>query len=138
MDTDSHSDSEIREILSLKNVAVVGMSRDPSKDAHQIPRYLIEKGYNVIPVNPSTDEILGRRCYRSLLEVPERIEIADIFRPSEHVQPVVKDAIAKGIKVVWMQMGISNREAKEDAEKHGIKVIYNRCMMEEHRRLGLA
>jgi len=135
MDRDKHSDQEIRQILSMKNVAVVGMSRDPSKDAHLIPKYLINNGYNVIPVNPTADEILGRKCYKSLLEVPEKIDIVDVFRPSEHVPPIIKDAVAKGVKVVWMQIGISNNDAEQEASKNGIKVVYNRCMMEEHRRL---
>lgn len=135
MEKDNHSDAEIKEILSMKNVAVVGMSRDPNKDAHLIPKYLINNGYNVIPVNPTADEILGRKCYKTLLDVPDRIDIVDLFRPSEHVPPIVKDAIAKGVKVVWMQLGISNEEAAQEASEHGIKVVYNRCMLQEHKRL---
>lgn len=134
MERDSHSDAEIKQILSMKNVAVVGMSRDPSKDAHHVPKYLIENGYNVIPVNPTAEEILGRKCYKSLLDVPDKIDIVDVFRPSEHVPPIVKDAITKGAKVVWMQLGISNNEAAQEASEHGIKVVYNRCMLIEHRR----
>jgi len=135
MEKDNYSDSEIKQILSMKNVAVVGMSRDPSKDAHLIPKYLINNGYNVIPVNPTADEILGRKCYKSLLDVPDKIDIVDVFRPSEHVPPIVKDAIAKSVKVVWMQLGISNKEATQEASQHGIKVVYNRCMLQEHKRL---
>jgi hypothetical protein len=135
METDGYSDSEIREILSMKNVAVVGMSKNPEKDAHQIPRYLMNNGYNVIPVNPTADEILGKKCYKNLREVPESVDIVDVFRPSEDVPPVVKDAIAKGVKVVWMQLGISNKEAAKEASEKGIKVVYNRCMLQEHRRL---
>jgi len=136
MERDSYSDSEIKQILSMKNVAVVGMSRDPSKDAHHVPKYLIENGYNVIPVNPTAEEILGRKCYKSLLDVPDKIDIVDVFRPSEDVPPIVKDAITKGAKVVWMQLGISNNEASQEASKHGIKVVYNRCMLVEHGRLS--
>jgi predicted CoA-binding protein len=135
MERDSCSDSEIKQILSMKNEAVVGMSRHPSKDAHHVPKYLIENGYNVIPVNPTAEEILGRRCYKTLLDVPDKIDIVDIFRPSEHVPPIVKDAITKGVKVVWMQLGISNKEAAQEASKHGIKVVFNRCMLIEHARL---
>ena len=136
MERDSYSDSEIKQILSMKNVAVVGMSRDPNKDAHHVPKYLIENGYNVIPVNPTAEEILGRKCYKSLLDVPDKIDIVDVFRPSEDVPPIVKDAITKGVKVVWMQLGISNNEAAQEASKHGIKVVYNRCMLVEHGRLS--
>ena len=135
MESDKHSDSEIREILSMKNVAVVGMSKNPEKDAHQIPKYLMNSGYNVIPVNPTADEILGKKCYKNLREIPGNVDIADVFRPSEDVPPIVQDAIAKGVKVVWMQLGISNKEATKEASEKGIKVVYNRCMMEEHRRL---
>jgi len=135
MERDGYSDSEIKQILSMKNIAVVGMSKDPSKDAHHVPKYLIDNGYNVIPVNPTAEEILGRKSYKSLLDVPDRIDIVDVFRPSEHVPPVVKDAIAKGAKVVWMQLGISNNEAAQQASKHGIKVVFNRCMLVEHGRL---
>jgi hypothetical protein len=135
MERDGYSDSEIKQILSMKNIAVVGMSKDPSKDAHHVPKYLIDNGYNVIPVNPTAEEILGRKSYKSLLDVPDKIDIVDVFRPSEHVPPVVKDAIAKGAKVVWMQLGISNNEAAQEASKHGIKVVYNRCMLVEHGRL---
>ena len=135
MESDKHSDSEIREILSMKNVAVVGMSKNPEKDAHQIPKYLMNSGYNVIPVNPTADEILGKKCYKNLREIPGNVDIVDVFRPSEDVPPIVQDAIAKGVKVVWMQLGISNEEATKEASEKGIKVVYNRCMMEEHRRL---
>ena len=135
MERDSYSDSEIKQILSMKNVAVVGMSKDPNKDAHHVPKYLIDNGYNVIPVNPTAEEILGRKSYKSLGDVPDKIDVVDVFRPSEHVPPIVKDAIAKGAKAVWMQLGISNDEAAQEASKHGIKVVYNRCMLIEHRRL---
>jgi predicted CoA-binding protein len=135
MERDGYSDSEIKEIMSMKNIAVVGMSKNPDKDAHQIPKYLINSGYNVIPVNPTADEILGRKCYKNLREVPGNVDVVDVFRPSEDVPPIVKDAIAKGVKVVWMQLGISNKEAEKEALENGIKVVYNRCMMEEHLRL---
>ncbi len=135
MERDGYSDSEIKEIMSMKNIAVVGMSKNPDKDAHQIPKYLINNGYNVIPVNPTADEILGRKCYKNLREVPGNVDVVDVFRPSEDVPPIVKDAIAKGVKVVWMQLGISNKEAEKAASEKGIKVVYNRCMMEEHLRL---
>jgi len=136
MDRDSYSDDEIREILSMKRVAVVGMSKNPAKAAHEVPKYLIEQGYDVIPVNPTADEVLGRRCYKSLRDVPGNIDIVDIFRPSEDVPPIVEDAIAKGAKVVWMQLGISNDAAAKQATEHGIRAVYNRCMLQEHQRLA--
>ena len=133
--SDGYTDEEILEILKLKRIAVVGMSRDPSKDAHMVPKYLIEQGYRVYPVNPFADEILGLKSYKSLLDIPEEIDIVNIFRPSEHVFPIVKDAVKKGAKVVWMQLGIYNEEAVEYAKKHGLKVVWNRCIYREHRRL---
>ncbi len=136
MPKDSHMDSEIKSILSdYKNVAVVGMSREPGKDSHEVPAYLIQKGYNVIPVNPNADSILERKSYKSISDASEKIDIVDIFRPSDKVLPVVFAAIKKSPKVIWMQEGIYNEEAKKLAESKGIKVIFNRCMMKEHIRL---
>lgn len=137
MERDNYSDDEIKSILSLKNIAVVGISRDPNKDAHIVPRYLMENGYNIIPVNPSADEILGRKAYKGLKDVPDdvRIDLVDVFRPSDQLLPIVKEAVEKGVKAIWLQLGIYNREAVEEAKRHGIKVVYNRCMMQEHKRL---
>ncbi len=137
MQRDRYSDDEIRSILTImKNIAVVGISRDPSKDAHIVPKYLMDKGYNVIPVNPYADEILGKKVYKNLRDVDEQIDIVDVFRPSEQVHAIVKEAIERGnIKVIWLQLGIYNKEAIEEAERHGIKVVYNRCIMQEHKRL---
>jgi len=135
MEQDDHSDEQIRDILSLKKVAVIGMSKHSSKAAHFVPKYLFDNGYDVIPVNPSTEEILGKKCYKSVLEINEQIEIVDIFRPSDQVLPFVQEAIKKKPKVIWLQEGIHNSEAEELARKEGIKVIFNRCMLAEHRRL---
>ncbi len=135
MERDDYSDEQIRDILSLKKVAVIGMSKHSSKAAHFVPKYLFDNGYDVIPVNPSTEEILGKKCYKSVLEINEQIEIVDIFRPSDQVLPFVQEAIKKKPKVIWLQEGIHNSEAEELARKEGIKVIFNRCMLAEHRRL---
>ncbi len=135
MDQDNHSDEQIRDILSLKKVAVIGMSKHSSKAAHFVPKYLFDNGYDVIPVNPTAEEILGKKCYNSVSEINEEIEIVDIFRPSDQVLPFVQDAIKKKPKVIWLQEGIHNSEAEELARKEGIKVIFNRCMLAEHRRL---
>jgi predicted CoA-binding protein len=134
--SDTHSDDELRKIYDLKDIAVVGMSKNMEKAAHYVPKYLIEKGYNVIPVNPTTREILGRKSYSSISEVPENIDIVDVFRRSEEVPNVIADAMKKkGIKYIWMQEGIYNEEAESKAKENGFDVIYNRCMMAEHRRL---
>ena len=133
MNTDSHSPSDIRKILKLKNIAVVGMSNTEGKPANFVPKYLIENGYNVIPVNPTTTEVLGRKTYPKVSDVPGQVDIVDVFRRSEDVPPVVDDAIKKkGIKVIWMQSGIYNQEAERKAKENGIDVVYNRCMKVEH------
>jgi predicted CoA-binding protein len=136
MEIDSHSDGEIKKFYDLKNIAVVGMSKNEDKAAHYVPKYLIGLGYNVIPVNPTASEIHGRKSYPAVTSVPEKIDIVDIFRPSEDVPAVVLDALKKdGIKVIWMQEGIYNEEAERMARERGIEVVYNRCMLAEHRRL---
>ena len=136
MEVDSHSDGEIIKFYDLKNIAVVGMSKNEGKAAHYVPKYLIDRGYNIIPVNPTAGEIQGRRSYPAVSSVPEKIEIVDIFRPSEDVPAVVEDALKKeGIKVIWMQEGIYSEEAEGMAREKGIEVVYNRCMLAEHVRL---
>ena len=135
MDCDSHTDDEIRKIYLLKNIAVVGMSKNPDKAAHYVPKYLHDKGYNIIPVNPTAIEILGKKCYPSLLDVPVEIDIVDVFRPSEQVKPVIEESIKIKPKVIWLQEGIHNPEAEMIAQKSGIKVVFNRCMLAEHQRL---
>lgn len=136
MNTDSFSDDELREFYKMKNIAVVGMSKTDGKPANYVPKYLIEHGYNVIPVNPTAPEIMGKKSYNVVSSVQEPIDIVDVFRPSDDVLPVVQDAIKKqGIKLIWMQLGIYNEEAENLAKKKGIKVVYNRCMLEQHQRL---
>jgi len=136
MEVDSYSDDEIRQILSLKNVAVVGMSKNADKAAHYVPKYLLTQGYNVIPVNPTADEILEKKCFQSLQDVDQSIDIVDVFRPSDQVIPIVQEAIKKKPKVIWLQEGIHNPEAEDMARKAGIKIVFNRCMLAEHQRLS--
>ena len=135
MEQDSSSDQQIREILSLSKVAVVGMSKNPSKAAHYVPKYLADHGYDITPVNPTTDKILEKKCYGSISEVDKDIDIVDIFRPSDQVLPIIQEAIKKKPKVIWLQEGIHNPEAEKLATQAGIKVIFNRCMLAEHQRL---
>ena len=135
-DTDNFSDQEIRDIYKLKNIAVVGMSPTDGKPSNYVPKFLIEKGYNVIPVNPNYLNILNKKSYSKVSEIPENIDIVDIFRKTEDALSVIKDSINKeGIKVIWMQKGINNKEGEVLASNKGIKVLYNRCMLEEHKRL---
>ncbi len=135
MEKDDHSDDEIKQIFSLKNVAVVGMSKHPEKAAHFVPKYLSEQGFNILPINPTSSEILNKKCYSSVTEVDEPIDIVDVFRPSDQVLPFVEEAIKMKPKVIWLQEGIHNQEAEELARKEGIKVVFNRCMLAEHQRL---
>lgn len=136
MEQDPSSDEQIREILSLNKIAVVGMSKNSSKAAHYVPKYLSENGYDITPVNPTAEEILDKKCYNSISEIDEDIDIVDVFRPSDQVLPVIKEAIKKKPKVIWLQQGIHNSEAEDLAKKAGIKVIFNRCMLAEHQRLS--
>ncbi|HID04308.1 MAG TPA: CoA-binding protein [Candidatus Caldiarchaeum subterraneum] len=135
---DGLPDGEIKRILSeYKRVAVVGMSRDPSKPAHYVPKFLKMHGYEIIPVNPVADEILGLKAYKSLGEVPEAFDVVDVFRPSEQVLPVAEDVLRLRVKpkVFWMQEGIYSKEAAELLRREGITVVWDRCMMREHNRL---
>ena len=134
--TDNHTDEEIRKIYNFRNIAVVGMSRDPAKPAHSVPKYMMERGYNIIPVNPIASEILGRRTYAYVSDIKSQIDIIDVFRPSKDVYPVVEDSIKKsGITVIWLQEGIHNVEAEKIALDNKIDVVFNRCIMAEHMRL---
>ena len=135
MEQDEYTDEQIRDILSFKKVAVIGMSKHSSKAAHYVPKYLSDNGFDVTPVNPTANEILGKKCYDSVSEINEEIEIVDIFRPSDQVLLVIQEAIKKKPKVIWLQEGIHNPESEELARKEGIKVVYNRCMLAEHQRL---
>jgi len=139
------SQNKIEEILTkYKTVAVVGLSREPDKDSHIVSEYLKRQGFRIIPVNPFADEILGEKSYKSLLDIPaeiqKTIEIVDVFRPAEDVPPIVAQAVALKRKfgkpyVFWMQLGIVNEEAAETARKAGLKVVMDKCIMVEHRRL---
>ena len=132
---DSHTDEEIKDIFALKKIAVIGMSRHPVKAAHFVPKYLSEQGFDITPVNPTTNEILGKKCYPDISSVQDSIDIVDVFRPSEQVLPVVQNAIKKKPKVIWLQEGIHNEEAENLAREHGIDIVFNRCMLAEHQRL---
>lgn len=125
----------VLEILKRnKNVAVVGISSKPHRPSHEIAAYLKESGYRMIGVNPNETMVLGEKCYPRLQEVPEPVEIVDIFRKAEDVPPVVDDAIEKGAKVIWMQLGIENREAADKAVAAGMVVVMDACILVEHRK----
>jgi predicted CoA-binding protein len=130
------SDDQLRDILTLDTVAVVGCSTTPGKAAHDIPKYLIDHGYNVIPVNPFADEIFGQDAYDSLAEVEADIDIVDVFRPSEEVPDIVEGVIDRtDAGVVWLQLGIRHDEAAARAEEAGKRVVQDKCIKVEHQRL---
>jgi uncharacterized protein len=132
----SLNDDEITEILRPpKTIAVVGISDRPERDSHSVAKYLQDQYYRVIPVNPMLQRVLNRPCYPSLSDIPERVDIVDIFRRSEAVPEIVDEAIAIGAKVVWMQLGVVNEAAAEKAEQAGLMAVMNRCIKVEHRRL---
>lgn len=127
---------EIPQILrTFKTVAVVGASRNPQKDSHQIFLYLLRHGFEACPVNPNADEIAGHKCYKSLNGLPKKPEMVDIFRPSAEVMPIVDEAIKVGAKAIWMQLGVINEEAAQKARKAGLEVIMNHCIAMENEKL---
>jgi len=128
---------EIGQILkNYRNIAVVGLSPKENRPSNQVAAYLLAAGYHVIPVNPGQSEIFGRPCYPDLLAVPEPVEIVDIFRRSEEVEPIVEQAIKIGAKAIWMQLGIVNKAAATLAREAGLKVIMDRCLKIEHQNLA--
>ena len=137
MEQDSYSDKQIIEFLSFKTVAVIGMSKHSSKAAHYVPKYLLDNGYDITPVNPTADKILEINCYDSISEINGPIDIIDVFRPSDQISSIIHDCIEKKPKVIWLQEGIHDFESEELARKAGILVVFNRCMLAEHQRLGL-
>jgi predicted CoA-binding protein len=118
---------DVAEALSLKTWAVVGCSPDPSRDSHDIAKLLQDRGYRVIPVNPSCDEVLGERSYARLADIPEPVDVVDIFRRSSAAGAHVDEAIAIGAKAVWMQLGVIDAEAAARAREAGLHVVMDRC-----------
>jgi len=131
-------DEEIKDTLcNCRTVAVVGISPKEDRPSYIVAAYLKSKGYRITPVRPDGEEILGEKVYHSLMEIPKEIgvDVVDIFRKSEDVPPVVEEAIRREAKVIWMQEGITHKEAGAKAEKAGLKVVMDRCMKKEHQRL---
>ena len=125
----------ITEILKkYKTIAVVGLSSNPMRPSYGVTEYMQEVGYRIVPVNPNEKEVLGEKSWARLEDVPEKIEIVDIFRRPEEVTAVVESAIRVGAKVVWMQMGIENQESAERARAAGLVAIEDACILVEHRR----
>ncbi len=124
------------EILNkYRNVAIIGISPNPERPSYRVGAYLAEHGYNIIPVNPTVQQVLGKASYGTLASIPGKVEVVDIFRKSEDVMPIVEEAIKIGAKAVWMQEGIVNEEAAAKARAAGLAVVMNKCMRKEHIRL---
>jgi predicted CoA-binding protein len=129
-------DATIKEVLSTpQTVAVIGCSPNPDRDSHRIAKLLKARGHRIIPVNPEHREILGEACYASLRDIPEPVDMVDIFRRSEHVAPIIDEAIETGAKIVWMQLGVIDEQAATKAQGAGLTVIMDRCPAIEYRRL---
>ncbi|MCD6372951.1 MAG: CoA-binding protein [Thermococcus sp.] len=130
------TDDDVREILTKQHrIALVGASPKPERDANRVMRYLLEKGYEVYPVNPHYEEVLGRKCYPSVLDIPDEVEIVDLFLRPEFTMDYVEQAIKKGAKVVWFQFNTYNREAFKRAKEAGLVAVAHRCIKQEHERL---
>jgi len=129
-----HTSDPIRELLERsKTIAVVGLSDSPMRPSHGVSAYMQGQGYRIIPVNPNISEALGEKAYSSLTEVPEKVDIVDIFRRSEFVEEVVDEAIQLKVSAIWMQEGVINQRAAEKAQKAGIFVVMDLCILKEHR-----
>ncbi len=126
---------EIEILSNYRNVAIVGLSPRPDRPSHGVAAYLIECGYNVIPVNPIAAEILGRTCYPDLESVPEPVEVVDVFRRPEDAMEIAEQAIKIGARALWLQEGVINEEAAARAREAGLLVVMDRCMFKEHSRL---
>lgn len=123
-------------LFSTKTIAIVGLSRDPAKDSHSVAKYLQDNGYRIIPVNPSGGELLGEKVYTSLSEIKEKVDVVNVFRPSEECQKIAEQATKLSPKMVWLQLGITNEKARQTCEKIGILFVENRCIRTEHKRLA--
>lgn len=126
--------ARLRILRDYSTIAMVGLSSNPYRPSHFAAVYLLSNGYNVIPVHPRETEILGQRCYPTLKDIPEKVEVVDIFRPASETPALVEQAIEIGAKVVWMQFGVVNYEAARRAREAGLEVVMDQCMKVEHGR----
>ncbi|HEY4354809.1 MAG TPA: CoA-binding protein [Acidobacteriaceae bacterium] len=120
-----------------RSLAVVGLSDDPAKPSHSVSAYMQARGYRILPVNPSIPEVLGERCYPSLADLPYKPDVVNVFRLPRFIPAIVDEMIELGFPGLWVQLGIVHLEAAERAEAAGLRVVMDRCILVEHRRLGL-
>ena len=132
----AEDDAALREALDAETIAVVGCSTTPGKAAHEIPQYMLEHGYEIVPVNPHAEAVFGRRAYDSLADVPDCIDMVDVFRPSDEVAGIVEEALARDdVETIWLQLGIRDDESAARAEAAGVRFVQDKCLKVEHRRL---
>jgi uncharacterized protein len=131
-------EASIRKALGMRTWAVVGASPQPFRDSHRIASMLKSRGYRVIPVNPNCDELIGERAYPSLAEIPEPVDVVDVFRRSDAAGEHVDEAIAIGARAVWLQLGVIDEAAADRARAAGLEVVMDRCPAIEMPRLGIA
>lgn len=133
------SDDDLRSLLvEAKTIAMVGASSNPDRTSHAIMKQLLDAGYHVIPVNPKETEILGQKAYAALADIPEKVEIVDVFRKSEDTPGIADEAIAIGAKALWLQLGVSSEDAATRAKAGGLTVVMDKCIGATHRHLHIA
>ena len=127
--------SFFKDIFSFKDIAVVGLSPNPARPSNYVSKYMLENGYNIIPVNPGYKSIFNLECFPSLDSIPHSIDIVNVFRNSKYVLPIIKDALFMKSKVIWLQDGVESNEGKILALKSGVKFVSNDCILRRHRSL---
>ena len=132
-DVSGEEKKKILAVLRMRDIAIVGISPKEDRPSYDVAKYLKENGYNIIPVRPATKEILGKKCYKSLEEVSEPIDVVDVFRRSEYCVEIARHAVKIGAKALWLQEGVYSEEAKRIAENAGLVVIMDRCLKKAHR-----
>ena len=130
-----NSIEEIKKIFQMKTIAVVGMSPKPERPSHYVAMYMKEQGYNIIPINPGHNEIAGMKSFPSLLDIPQTIDVVDVFRRSEYVLPIAESAVRVGAKALWLQDGVINENGSALAQKAGLLVVVSDCMLRRHRQI---
>jgi len=134
----SQNETDIRNILSThKTIAMVGASSNPERPSNHVFEYLLQAGYTVIPVNPKDEELFGQKVYRRLEDIPQPIDIVDVFRNPADAPAVAREAVEAGAKVLWLQEGVISEEAARIAAEGGLRVVMDRCMLKEHQRLKI-
>ncbi len=130
-----NSIEDINKIFQMKTIAVVGMSPKAERPSHYVSMYMKEQGYNIIPVNPGHNEIAGMKSFPSLLDIPQTIDVVDVFRRSEYVFPIAESAVTVAAKALWLQDGVINEDGAKLAEKAGLLVVMNDCILRQHRQM---